>query len=172
MKGTTDTWTKHCLQSLINLSVNCIVVVMPSQSHREIFTKIKPRLELAISIATFYVTNQKFREYLLIRVPLISAMLCFIFTTTHIVNNFQLNTNIAQSLIFCIGSLQTISKIFSMRYYRSNVLKLLNKSEDLHNNPEDENISEISSANLIKFSHIWMTCVKSVCFYNEEFFFQ
>lgn len=144
-----------------------IATAMTSRRHLEVFNQIKPKLDLGISIASFYISSQRFRDHLLIRAPCISAILALIFGTLHIANTFDgyLTMNIAMSCICWVGSLQVCLKTFSMRYYRENLLKLLDKVESLHNDYENNMLSKIGERNLIKFSNIWIT------FFKYEFFF-
>uniref|UniRef100_A0A3F2ZEF2 Uncharacterized protein n=1 Tax=Phlebotomus papatasi TaxID=29031 RepID=A0A3F2ZEF2_PHLPP len=138
---------------------------MPSRSHLEMFDKIKPKLELGISISSFWASNpsnESRGERFLIKGPFISTTLISIFAITYMVNTFEgrLTTNLALSFLCCFGSLQICSKTLSMRYHRDKLIKLLNKAEFLHNNFENEELSTIGERNLKKFSDIWLIFCK------------
>uniref|UniRef100_A0A3F2ZEQ0 Odorant receptor n=1 Tax=Phlebotomus papatasi TaxID=29031 RepID=A0A3F2ZEQ0_PHLPP len=135
---------------------------MSVSQNLEIFNKIKPKLEFAIAIATFYVTSKSFWQYILIKTPFVSTALCLISTTLNIANTFEgrFTGNLAMSLLFCSGSLQVLSFTFFMRYHRNNILELLDKVKSLHSNFENKELHSIAENTLTKFSNIWETCYK------------
>uniref|UniRef100_A0A3F2ZEB1 Odorant receptor n=1 Tax=Phlebotomus papatasi TaxID=29031 RepID=A0A3F2ZEB1_PHLPP len=135
---------------------------MPLRGHLEVFNKIKPEIELGISIASFSVTNQSLRDRVLIRSPFLSMAICLILTLVHLANKFEghLTTNLVLALIIFIISCQMVIKTLWMWYDRDNLLKLLNKTISLHNDHENEEICAIAEKNLIKFNNIWIVCFK------------
>lgn len=135
---------------------------MFDKNNLEYYTKIEHKLQFGISITTFYVTNEPLINRLFIIFPIISTMLCLVFSTLHIANTFegQFTGNLAMSILFLTACVQILSKGFLMRHYRNNVLELLDKVQSLHNNFEGRNINRIAEKNLEKFSNIWATCFK------------
>uniref|UniRef100_A0A3F2ZEN7 Odorant receptor n=1 Tax=Phlebotomus papatasi TaxID=29031 RepID=A0A3F2ZEN7_PHLPP len=135
---------------------------MPVQRNLKIFNKIKPKLEFGITIATFYVTIKPLWQRIFIKACVVSTTLCLISSVLHIVDTFegQFTGNLAMSLMFCISSMQILSKTVLMRYHRNNVLELMDKVQSLHNDFEDEEFNFIAERNLTKFSNIWTTCFK------------
>uniref|UniRef100_A0A240SYF4 Odorant receptor n=1 Tax=Phlebotomus papatasi TaxID=29031 RepID=A0A240SYF4_PHLPP len=135
---------------------------MPVPRKLEIFNKLKSKLELGISIATFDVTTEPIWQRILIRITIFSNMLCFLSSALHIVNTFhgQFTGNLAMSLMICTASMQILCKTVILRYHRNNLLELLDKVQSLHNDFENKEINAIAEKNLTKFSNIWITCFK------------
>lgn len=135
---------------------------MSPNSHLIVYNKIKPEIELGISIASFWVTNKSFRNYVLIKTPFISMILCLIFSLIHLASKFegQLTTNFVMSQILFLASLQIILKTLWMWYNRDNLLQLLDKTNTLHTDYENEEICAIAERNLKKLSNIWIVSFK------------
>uniref|UniRef100_A0A3F2ZE92 Uncharacterized protein n=1 Tax=Phlebotomus papatasi TaxID=29031 RepID=A0A3F2ZE92_PHLPP len=135
---------------------------MALQHHLQHYNKIKPLLQLGISIATYYPTTEPLWQRFFIKTQLISTMLGVLGTLFNIVNTFdgQFTGNLAMSLMFFVVCVQVSSRTVLMRYHRNNVLELLDKVQSLHNNFENKELNAIAEKNLIKFSNIWATCFK------------
>uniref|UniRef100_A0A3F2ZED1 Odorant receptor n=1 Tax=Phlebotomus papatasi TaxID=29031 RepID=A0A3F2ZED1_PHLPP len=135
---------------------------MPVPRNLEILNKLKPKLELGISIATFYVTTEQIRQSIFIKIIFFSSVLCFLSSALHIVDTFhgQFTGNLAVSVLFCITCIQILCKIVLLRYHRKNMLELLEKAQSLHSNFENKDINCIAEKTLTKFSNIWETCFK------------
>uniref|UniRef100_A0A240SY87 Odorant receptor n=1 Tax=Phlebotomus papatasi TaxID=29031 RepID=A0A240SY87_PHLPP len=137
---------------------------MSVESNLEMFNKIRPKIELGITIATFYATTEPRWKRMFIKVSFTSTLLCLVSATYHIFNTFegQLTGNLAMSFILCVGCIQIISKSILMRYHRHNLLKLLEKMQILHNNFQNEEINYIAAKKLKKFNDIWQICFKLI----------
>uniref|UniRef100_A0A240SYM0 Odorant receptor n=1 Tax=Phlebotomus papatasi TaxID=29031 RepID=A0A240SYM0_PHLPP len=135
---------------------------MPLHGHLEVFNKIKPEIELGISIACFWVTNQSLRDRVFIRSPFISMTMCLILSLIHFAFNFDgnFNTNLVLVLIIFITSCQIFLKTLWLWYDRDNLLKLLNKAISLHNEHESMDVCAIAEKNLKKLNNIWIICFK------------
>lgn len=159
-KQTKGNLTEYC-SSVFSGSFTLTHHNMVVQESLKILNRIKPRLLLAISFATYYPTNEPIWQRFLIRASYMSTILCLISTLLHIKNAFegQLTQNIAISFIFVTGCVQVLSKSILERYHRNNVLELLDKVQSLYNF-ENEKLNSIAEKNLKKFRTIWIICHK------------
>lgn len=128
----------------------------------EIFNKMKPKIQLGITIATFYDTPEQLWQRILIKMLFFSTIFSLVSSTFHILNTFQgeFTGNLAMSFMLWTGCTQILSKSIIMRYHRSNLLELLGKVQELHNNFENNELNSMAEKNLKKFSNIWETCYK------------
>uniref|UniRef100_A0A3F2ZEH6 Odorant receptor n=1 Tax=Phlebotomus papatasi TaxID=29031 RepID=A0A3F2ZEH6_PHLPP len=135
---------------------------MSVQQNMEIFNKIKPKIGLAITMATFYVTTEPLWQRVIIKASFISTALCPFCSILHIAKTFegQFTGNLAMELMFFFACTQILSKSVLMRYHRKKLLELLNKVQSLHENLENEKLNSIAKNNLKTFSSIWVTCFK------------
>lgn len=135
---------------------------MPVQRNKEVFKKIEPKIEIGITIATFYITTEPLWQRILIKTSFISTILCIISSIFYIANVFQghFTENIAMSLMLCSGCTQILFKSIIMRRNRSNLLELLKKVQSFYNKIENKELNSIAEKNLKKLSKIWEICFK------------
>uniref|UniRef100_A0A3F2ZDE1 Odorant receptor n=1 Tax=Lutzomyia longipalpis TaxID=7200 RepID=A0A3F2ZDE1_LUTLO len=126
----------------------------------EIFSKIKPKIELGTAMLSIMVTEGPCINRFIILFSLIGNLVNIICAVSFAISDFDghLTANYIKCLLFLSGYLQIAMKVLSTFIQRKRLVPILEWSQSLHTNKDvDESTKEIIEENLFQFMKI--------CFY-------